>query len=206
MLRADNIDDDFGQNHRSSSTLNGWVRVTSYHRNEGLTRPGGKILKVPDYSAGTDPPWEENPVFYQSLRERLEDIIERRRQEQVDDAQQLSLLNHLREEMKGEQTRARDIGLDARSYAIYGLLEQKRPMTVREKPAAYNVANRDLASRIDGAVTPFTDLIDWQQKQDLQREMRREIKQQLRDSGTADEVVESLTTDIVNLAKARGDR
>ena len=56
LLRADNIDDDFGQNHRSSSTLNGWVRVTSYHRNEGLTRPGGNILKVPDYSAGTDPP------------------------------------------------------------------------------------------------------------------------------------------------------
>ena len=56
LLRADNIDDDFGQNHRSSSTLNGWVRVTSYHGNEGLTRPGGNILKVPNYSAGTDPP------------------------------------------------------------------------------------------------------------------------------------------------------
>ena len=56
LLRADNIDDDFGQSHRSSSTLNGLVRVTSYHRNEGLTRPEGNILKVPDYSAGTDPP------------------------------------------------------------------------------------------------------------------------------------------------------
>ena len=61
LLRADNIDDDFGQNHRSSSTLNGWVRVTSYHRNEGLTRPGGKILKVPDYSVGTDPPCLSSP-------------------------------------------------------------------------------------------------------------------------------------------------
>ena len=57
LLRADNIDDDFGQSHRSSSTLNGLVRVTSYHGNEGLTRPGGNILKVPGYSAGTDPPW-----------------------------------------------------------------------------------------------------------------------------------------------------
>ena len=56
LLRADNIDDDFGQSHRSSSTLNGLVRVTSYHGNEGLIRPGDNILKVPNYSAGTDPP------------------------------------------------------------------------------------------------------------------------------------------------------
>ena len=33
----------------------------------------------------------------------------------------------------------------------------------------YDVANRDLASLIDEAVTPFTDLVDWQQKDDLQR-------------------------------------
>ena len=47
---------------------------------------------------------EENPVFYQSLRERLEEIIEQRRQERLDAAQQLSLLNSLREELKGEQS------------------------------------------------------------------------------------------------------
>ena len=46
---------------------------------------------------------EENPAFYQSLRQRLEEIIEQRRLERLDDAQQLSLLNSLREELKGEQ-------------------------------------------------------------------------------------------------------
>ena len=39
---------------------------------------------------------EENPVFYQSLRERLEEIIEQRRQERLDAAEQLKLLNDLR--------------------------------------------------------------------------------------------------------------
>ena len=59
---------------------------------------------------------EENPVFYQSLRERLEEIIAERRQERMDAAEQLSLLSSLRDDLKAEQTRAQDIGLDARGF------------------------------------------------------------------------------------------
>ena len=149
---------------------------------------------------------EENPVFYQSLRERLEAIIEERRQERIDAAGQLSLLNSLRDKLQGEQTQAQEIGLDARGFAIYGLLEQQRPMTVREEAAAYDVANRDLASLIDEAVEPFTELVDWWQKDDLQRQMRSTIKRQLRASGTARDAVEILAADIVALAKVRTDR
>ena len=149
---------------------------------------------------------EENPVFYQSLRERLEAIIAERRQQRLDAAEQLSLLTTLREELRGEQTRARDIGLDARGFAIYGLLERRRPMAVREDAASYNVANRDLASIIDEAVAPLTELVDWWQKDDLQRQMRSRIKRQLRASGVTDDTVESLATDIVDLAKVRTDQ
>ena len=149
---------------------------------------------------------EENPAFYQSLRERLEAIIEERRQERLDAARQLSLLNSLREELKGEQTRAQDIGLDARGFAIYGLLEDQRPMPVREDAAPYNAANRDLASLIDEEVAPFTELVDWWQKDDLQRQMRSKIKRQLRASGIEADAVESLAADIVDLAKVRTDR
>ena len=119
---------------------------------------------------------EENPVFYQSLRERLEEIIEQRRQERLEAAEQLKLLNDLREDLKGEQSRSEELALDARGFAIYGLLEKQRPRKVKDRTATYDAANRDLASLIDEAVTPFTDLVDWQQKDDAQREMRREIK------------------------------
>ena len=149
---------------------------------------------------------EENPVFYQSLRERLEEIIEQRRQERVDAARQLSLLGSLRAELQGEQARAHDIGLDARGFAIYGLLEQRRPMAAREDAAVYNAANRDLASLIDDAVAPFTELVDWWQKDDVQRQMRSKIKRQLRASGMATDAIESLAADIVDLAKVRTDQ
>ena len=149
---------------------------------------------------------EENPVFYQSLRERLEEIIAERRQERLDAAQQLKLLSTLREEMQGEQSRAQDIGLDARGFAIYGLLERQRPMVARDGKGAYAAANRDLAALLDEAVTPFTELVDWQQKDDVQRQMRSRIKRQLRASGIASDSVESLAAEIVDLAKVRADR
>ncbi len=149
---------------------------------------------------------EENPVFYQSLRARLEEIIEQRRQERLDAAEQLKLLNDLREDLKGEQSQAEEMELDARGFPIYGLLEKQRPRRVKDRTATYDAANRDLASLLDEAVTPFTDLVDWEQKDDVQRQMRSRIKRQLRAGGIEDEAVESLATDIVDLAKVRTDR
>ncbi len=149
---------------------------------------------------------EENPVFYQSLRARLEEIIEQRRQERLDAAEQLKLLNDLRNDLKGEQSQAEEMELDARGFAIYGLLEKQRPRRVKDRTATYDAANRDLASLLDEAVTPFTDLVDWEQKDDVQRQMRSRIKRQLRAGGIEDDAVEALATDIVDLAKVRTDR
>ena len=149
---------------------------------------------------------EENPAFYQSLRRRLEEIIEQHRQERLEAAEQLSLLNSLREEVRSEQTQADEMSLNPRGFAIYGLLERQRPMAVREDSPAYNEANRDLASLIDEAVTPFTELVDWWQKEDLQRQMRSRIKRQLRASGMAAEAVEAVAAEIVDLAKVRSER
>ena len=226
---------------------------------------------------------EENPAFYQSLREKLEAIIEERRLERLDAARQLSLLDGLREEMQGERTLAQGVGLGARGFAIYGLLErrlpgrqrpgrhmsegqrleghlperhkteqqrpegqwlerqrleghlperhtsegqrlaphsperhqsQQRPMAVGEEAAAYDAAAGnahdrdpaslvDLASRIDEEVAPFTELVDWWQKDDVQREMRKKIKRRLRDARFDADAVESLAADIVDLARVR---
>ena len=146
---------------------------------------------------------EENPAFYQSLRERLEAIIDERRQQRLDAAEQLTLLISLREEAKGEQNQAQDIGLDARGFAIYGLLKEQRPSKIEEQSVTYDTANRDLASALDEAIEPFTNLVDWWDKEDLQRQMRQTIKQHLRARGIAGDDVEALAAGIVDLAKVR---
>ena len=149
---------------------------------------------------------EENPAFYQSLRERLEAIIEERRQERIEAAEQLELLFSLREEAKGERNQAQDMGLEARGHAIYGLLEKQIPGKIKEQSGAYDKANRDLAATLDDAIEPFTDLVDWWQKEDLQRQMRRTIKLHLRARGLADDDMEALAAGIVDLAKVRNRR
>jgi type I restriction enzyme R subunit len=85
-------------------------------------------------------------------------------------------------------------------------LEQSRPAVVREDTEPFDEANRDLASLIDEAVEPYTDLVDWWQKDDVQRQMRSKIKRQLRASGIAADQVERLASEIVDLAKIRLDR
>lgn len=67
------------------------------------------------------------------------------------------------------------------------------------------VATSRFRSRIDEAVTPFTDLVDWQQKDDVQRQMRSRIKRRLRAGGIEHDAVESLAADIVDLANVRTD-
>ena len=149
---------------------------------------------------------EGNPAFYESLRKRLEKIIEDRRQQRLDDAEQLSLLNSLCEELKSEQAQAQTLGLNPRGFAIYGLLEQRRPSEAREEGDVHNEANRELAALIDETVSPYTELVDWWQKDDLQRQMRREIKRQLRAGGLVEDALEKLAVDIVDLARVRTDR
>ena len=146
---------------------------------------------------------EENPAFYQSLRERLETIIEQRRQERIDGAEQLRLFSGLREDARGEQNQAQDIGLDARGFAIYGLLQEQRPNEMKEGSVPYDAANRDLAALLDQEIEPFTSLVDWWQKDDLQREIRRTIKLHLRARGITEKALEALAAGIVDLAKRR---
>ncbi len=160
---------------------------------------------------------DENPDYYQSLRERLEQIIKERREERIDAAQQLARLDSLREDLKGEGAQAQDIGLTPRAFAIYGLLQRQPQGQVGEERAVYGIgksttgrsrstsAKRDLALQIDRAIVPFTGVVDWQQKDDEQRRMRRAIKKCLRRSGYDDEAVDTLAEEVVDLAKGRND-
>ena len=44
-------------------------------------------------------------------------------------------------------------------------------------------------------------VIDWTEKEDIQREMRREVKRLLRAKGFQEESLESLAREILNLAR-----
>ncbi|HZH15116.1 MAG TPA: HsdR family type I site-specific deoxyribonuclease [Archangium sp.] len=150
---------------------------------------------------------EENPAFYTSLRERLEQIIEDRKLQRIDDARQLELLQGLRTEARDEEGAAQKAGLSDFAFAIYGVLEEGPLPQAGEPDIVYDESRKELASIIQEAIDPSTDIIDWATKEDVQREMRQSIKKRLRAARFGDAAkVEAATARIMDLARARRKR
>ena len=147
---------------------------------------------------------EENPAFYRSLRERLEALIEERKQERIDAARQLQLFQSLIKEVRDEAGAAQRVGLNEFAYAIYGVLNEGHVPMVAEPQAPYgDEAGRELATLIQEAIEPETQIIDWTRKDDVQRQMRQKVKRHLRAASYESEKVEALAGKIVDLAKVR---
>ncbi|MBK6520023.1 MAG: type I restriction endonuclease subunit R [Polyangiaceae bacterium] len=152
---------------------------------------------------------EENPVFYTSLRERLEQLIEDRKAKRIDAAEQLKLFEDLRKELRGHADAAQSAGLSETGFAIYGVLAEPKPLGVAEPRAAYGAiddAKRELASLLEEQLEPQVTIVDWTRKDDVQREMRKRIKRQLRAAGYKDDKIETMAESIVDLLKRRRAR
>jgi type I restriction enzyme R subunit len=152
---------------------------------------------------------EENPVFYTSLRERLEQLIEDRKAKRIDAAGQLKLFEDLRKELRGHADAAEKAGLSETGFAIYGILAEPKPLAAAEPRAAYGIiddAKRELASLLEEQLEPQVTIVDWTRKDDVQREMRKRIKRQLRAAGYKDEKIEPMAESIVDLLKRRRAR
>jgi type I restriction enzyme R subunit len=150
---------------------------------------------------------EENPAFYTSLRERLEQIIEDRKLQRIDAARQLELFQGLIQEARDEAGAAQKVGLSEFAFAIYGVLNAGEALGVAEPEITYGEARKDLASLIQEAIEPSTAIVDWSSKDDVQREMRQRIKKILRVAQYGDAgKVEAVTAKIMELARARRGR
>jgi type I restriction enzyme R subunit len=153
---------------------------------------------------------DENPVFFASLRERLEQIIEDRKAKRIDAAQQLKLFEALTKEIRGHGEIAEKVGLSETGFAIYGLIAEPKPMTLAEPKGALfgkvDEAKKELASLLEDQLSQHVAIVDWAHKDDVQREMRRLIKRQLRASGYPTAKIDSVAESIVDLLKRRGSR
>lgn len=159
---------------------------------------------------------EEDPVFYQSLKERLEKIIEDRKQERINAAEELRRLNALVEETRNIGKTALDLGFSETEYALYKILisdkvkpekeEDRYKGQVNREPSPVYEVKEDTHKELSHSVIESLEklaVIDWVHKDDVQREMRRQTKGILRTKGYQFEEVEILTTKIMDLAKVR---
>lgn len=138
-----------------------------------------------------------DPSFYGSLRERLEKIIEGYRKERKDEAQLLIELMDLGNKEKERETFARSLGLeDAREFAFYGLLHPYRETMFSRSDEKQVAFTKEIIR-----VIKDRRVIDWTERENIQKEMRREIKRLLRSNKCPEGKVEPLTREIVSLAR-----
>lgn len=150
---------------------------------------------------------DENPAFFVSLRERLEQIISDRKAKRIDPAQQLKLFDALTKELRGHAEAAERLGLTETGFAIYGLLVQPKGTRAAELQAAYGArtddAKKELAALLEEQLDAQVAIVDWAHKDDVQREMRRLIKRQLRAASYPSDTIDAVAESVVDLMKRR---
>ena len=138
-----------------------------------------------------------DPSFYGTLKDRLEDIIEEYRKERKDEAQLLLDLMELGNKEKERETFARSLGLeDAREFSFYGLLYPFRETMFSNSDEKQVAFTKEIIQIIKDKM-----VIDWVEREDIQKEMRREIKRLLKSNECPGDKVEPLTREIVSLAR-----
>jgi type I restriction enzyme R subunit len=138
---------------------------------------------------------EENPVFYTSLRERLEQLIDDRKAKRIDAAQQLKLFEDLRKELRGH-AQAAENARPLRDRLRHLRRPEPKPMKLAEPrglPTGRSTRRRRSWPRcLEEQLEAQVGIVDWTHKDDVQREMRKLIKRQLRAAGfTPDEAIDA---------------
>jgi type I restriction enzyme R subunit len=142
----------------------------------------------------------ENPVFYTSLSERLEKIIEAWKEERIETSQLVLELENLVKDVRNIEKTASQLGLTETEFAFYGIL--------KDELEPYEV-EKDTIKRLSiGSVEAVEKLvvIDWTTKDDIQRMMRRDIKRLLRKEKCPEDRIEPLTLRLLDLARVRMKR
>jgi type I restriction enzyme R subunit len=154
---------------------------------------------------------DEDPAYYLSLRQRLEEIIEDRKARRIDAAKQLELFQALAKDLKGPTDVAENLGLSPTGFALYGLLLGDKPLTVAEPKgpkygAKADPAKVDLATILEETVAPHIGIVDWVSRADIQKDMRRLVKRQLRASRIPEDQLDPVAEQVVDLLKRRHGR
>ena len=157
----------------------------------------------------------DNPVFFEKLSAQLSRIIEDLRNRLIDSAEACRRLSLLRHHAQSEADIAAEHGLSPVSFAIYELLDggprELVPGTAREEPDAYRVSfdekTKEVSRKVESVVNRHNSVVDWQSNLEVLREMRRDIKRELRPTGGhTEERLEELANRIVELASRRSGR
>ncbi|PEQ48793.1 DEAD/DEAH box helicase [Bacillus thuringiensis] len=136
---------------------------------------------------------EENPVYYTSLKERLEELLQRRKDRQMDIDELLAEYRSMVNDMRNAAQKGEEHGFTHEQYPFYQMLE-------KEMPPYDDVEDLKALAHLITDIIEQEAVVEWANKEDVKREMRKKIKKQLRVSPCPKEKLESLTQQLIDLA------
>ncbi|MBT2663932.1 type I restriction endonuclease subunit R [Bacillus sp. ISL-4] len=136
---------------------------------------------------------EENPVYYTSLKERLEELLQRRKDRQMDIEEILAELSSMVNDMRNTAEKSQEHGFTREQYPFYQMLE-------KEMPPYEDVEDLKALTHLITDTIQQEAVVEWTNKDDVKREIRKKIKKQLRVSPCPKDKLESLTQQLIDLA------
>lgn len=134
----------------------------------------------------------EDPVYYESLRERLERIINDFKENRINAAKQLELMKEVLNDLRHPEKHAETLDLEPNVVAFYKLITQHWKGLVAKD------ISKELYTSLDELA-----VVEWQFKEDIKREMRKKIKRILRAASYPEDQIESMAVKVMDLARAR---
>ncbi len=144
-----------------------------------------------------------DPAFYGRLLQRTEEILRERLQGRSDDATtQRRLWEQIAVLRAGPAAAAATLLLSEDAYAVFGILQTYLADDAAQA-AQRQEQHRAMANEMLAAVTPYLGIIDWNIKEDLQREMRSQLKRVLRKTRSPASILDPLAQALMKLIHAR---
>jgi type I restriction enzyme R subunit len=146
--------------------------------------------------------YDEDPVQYESLQERVEELIEKYREKRLNDREVIEELRKVLDEIRTRDQQARAKGLeDATELSFYHALEE---MLLTEDHDTDQQALVELTGDIISEVEDVADIVEWQKKVTVQQKLRKNVKLRLMqaDIQMSGQERTELTNRIVELARA----
>ena len=146
--------------------------------------------------------YDEDPVQYESLQERVEELIEKYKQKRLNDREIIEELREVLDEMRTRDQQAKAKGLeDATELSFYHALEE---VLLTEDHDTDQQELVELTGDIIAEVEDVADVVEWQEKVTVQQKLRKRVKLRLMkaDIQMSGEERTNLTNRIVELARA----
>ncbi len=145
--------------------------------------------------------YDEDPVQYGSLQERVEDLIEQYRQGRLSEREIIEELQGLMDEMRSRDREAKAMGLDGETqlsfyHAIEHVLDEEIDESTEEELL-------ELTATVSKRVEEHVGKVDWKQKINVKQQLRKNIKIELYkcEFPLTDNQRDELTNRIIKLAR-----